>query len=133
MQAIGVGHLTNKWSTSRGKESFGTCLAFVDAINRHDVDALVALMTEDHCFVDGLGQVLRGREQMTNGWIGYFGWFPDYSIKLDQPLIKENQRQCGGIVRVCSRHVLGEWKALSREPLGNPCGMEGSGAGRAHF
>jgi ketosteroid isomerase-like protein len=51
-------------------------LAFVDAINRHDVEALVTLMTEDHCFVDGLGQVVRVREQMKNGWIGYFGWVP---------------------------------------------------------
>jgi ketosteroid isomerase-like protein len=37
-------------------------LAFVERINDHDVDGLVALMTEDHCFVDGLGQVVRGRE-----------------------------------------------------------------------
>jgi ketosteroid isomerase-like protein len=51
-------------------------LAFVDAINRHDVGALVTLMTEDHCFVDGLGQVVGGREQMKNGWIGYFRMVP---------------------------------------------------------
>jgi ketosteroid isomerase-like protein len=65
-------------------------LAFVDTINRHDIDGLVALMTEDHCFVDGLGQIVRGREQMKDGWIGYFGWFPDYSIKLDQMLSRGN-------------------------------------------
>ena len=65
-------------------------LAFVDAINRQDVKAMVGLMTEDHCFVDGLGQVLRGREQMKNGWVSYFGWFPDYSITLDQSLSKGN-------------------------------------------
>ena len=115
------------------KSALDVALAFVDMINRHDVDGLVAMLAEDHCFVDGLGQVVRGREQVKKGWVAYFGWFPDYSIKLDQPLIKENQRQCGGIVRVCSRHVLGEWKALSREPLGNSCGMEGSCARRAHF
>jgi SnoaL-like domain len=65
-------------------------LAFVDAINRHDVEALVTLMSEDHCFVDGLGQFVRGREQMKNGWIGYFGWFPDYSIRVDHSLSKDN-------------------------------------------
>lgn len=72
------------------KRALEVALAFVDAINRHDVDALVALMTKDHCFVDGLGQVVSGREQMKNGWIGYFRWFPDYSIKLDQSLSKDN-------------------------------------------
>jgi len=38
---------------------------------------LVALMTEDHCFVDGLGQVVHGREQMEKGWLSYFSWFPN--------------------------------------------------------
>ena len=73
-----------------GKKALQVALAFVDAINRHDVEALVALMTEDHCFVDGLGKVFRGRQQMKNGWIGYFGWFPDYSVKLDQSLSQDN-------------------------------------------
>ena len=72
------------------KRVLEVALAFVDAINRHDVDALVALMTEDHCFVDGLGQVVRGRERMEKGWVGYFDWFPDYSIKLDESLSKDN-------------------------------------------
>jgi len=58
-------------------------LAFVDRINRHDLAGLAALMTEDHRFVDGLGQEVRGRERMVEGWHGYFAWFPDYSIKVD--------------------------------------------------
>jgi len=58
-------------------------LAFVDCINRHDVAGLVGLMTEDHCFVDGLGQEVRGREEMEKGWRGYFAWFPDYSIRVN--------------------------------------------------
>lgn len=47
-------------------------LAFVDRNNRHDVGGLVALMSEDHRFVDGLGQEVKGREQMEKGWFGYF-------------------------------------------------------------
>jgi len=58
-------------------------LAFVERINCHDVDGLVALMTEDHCFVDGLGQTVRGRKPMEKGWVSYFGWFPDYSITVE--------------------------------------------------
>ena len=40
---------------------------FVDAINEHDVDALAALMTEDHLFTDSGGQQGRGREAMRKG------------------------------------------------------------------
>jgi ketosteroid isomerase-like protein len=65
-------------------------LAFVDRINCHDVAGLVALMAEDHRFVDGLGQELRGREQMEQGWRGYFAWFPDYSIRVDNALSDGN-------------------------------------------
>ena len=65
-------------------------LGFVDRINRHDLSGLVALMTEDHCFVDGLGQEMRGREEMEKGWLGYFAWFPDYSIKVDDVMSNGN-------------------------------------------
>lgn len=65
-------------------------LAFVDRINHRDVGGLVALMSEDHRFVDGLGQEVKGREQMEKGWSGYFGWFPDYSIKVDDVLSDGN-------------------------------------------
>ena len=72
------------------KSTVDVALAFVDRINHHDVDGLVSLMTKDHCFVDGLGQTVRGRERMKTGWAGYFGWFPDYSIKVDDILSKGN-------------------------------------------
>ena len=58
------------------KTALDVALEFVERINRHDAEELVALITEDHCFVDGLGQVVRGRERMERGWLAYFGWFP---------------------------------------------------------
>jgi len=64
---------------------------FVDCINRHDVSGLVGLMTEDHRFVDGLGQIVSGREAMAKGWAGYFAWFPDYAIQLEQILAEADQ------------------------------------------
>ena len=72
------------------KSAVDVALGFVDRINRHDLGGLVAQKTEDHRFVDGLGQEVRGREQMEKGWLGYFGWFPDYSIKVDEAMSNGN-------------------------------------------
>jgi ketosteroid isomerase-like protein len=55
-------------------------LAFMERINAADVDGLCALMTEDHVFLDGLGNRIQGREAMRKGWAGYFRMFPDYRI-----------------------------------------------------
>jgi ketosteroid isomerase-like protein len=57
-----------------------TVLDFMDRINQRDADRLAALMTEDHAFVDSLGQTVRGRENMRKGWQGYFTFCPDYWI-----------------------------------------------------
>jgi len=57
-------------------------LQFVAKINAHDVDAIVALMTPDHVFIDGLGNKFSGAEQMRAGWKGYLVWFPDYAIEI---------------------------------------------------
>jgi limonene-1,2-epoxide hydrolase len=58
--------------------------AFVEAISRQDVEALAALMTLDHRFVDSLGNVVEGREKMRAGWAGYFKMIPDYRISIDE-------------------------------------------------
>ena len=46
------------------KEPVAVVLVFLDAINARDVDKLCALMSEDHIFVDGLGNQVRGKESM---------------------------------------------------------------------
>ena len=58
--------------------------AFVRAINRQDVDALAELMTEEHRFVDGLGNVVVGRDRMRAAWKSYFGMVPDYTITVEE-------------------------------------------------
>src|SRR5580658_10295755 len=57
-----------------------TVLEFMDRINRRDGDALAELMTEDHVFMDSLGQSVRGREKMRAGWRGYYSFCPDYWV-----------------------------------------------------
>ncbi|MGB7124507.1 MAG: nuclear transport factor 2 family protein [Thermoplasmata archaeon] len=61
-----------------------TALKFVNEINRHDVDRLVALLSDDHLFVDGLGQEVRGRERLREAWRTYFEWFPDYHLGVKE-------------------------------------------------
>jgi len=57
-------------------------LKFANEINRHDVDALMALVSDDHLFVDGLGQEVHGRERLRAAWRGYFDLFPDYHMDV---------------------------------------------------
>ncbi len=61
-------------------------VAFIEAINAHDVDALGRLMTDDHLFVDSLGNRVVGAVAMIVGWRRYFAMFPDYRIDLDNIL-----------------------------------------------
>lgn len=60
--------------------------AFVRAINRQDVAALVDLMTPEHCFIDSLGKLFEGRERMRAAWTEYFRMVPDYTIAVDESL-----------------------------------------------
>jgi len=59
-------------------------LEFIDKINGGDVSALCSLMTEDHVFVDSLGNRVQGREKLRAGWNGYLSLFPDYRISHEE-------------------------------------------------
>jgi ketosteroid isomerase-like protein len=63
-----------------------TVLQFLDRINQRDVDKLAELMTEDHVFIDSLGQAVRGREKMRAGWRGYYAFCPDYWVSHEEIL-----------------------------------------------
>ena len=58
----------------------------VENINAHDVDAIAALLTSDHRFVDSLGNVTQGREVLRVGWRQYFRMVPDYQIEVERAL-----------------------------------------------
>jgi uncharacterized protein (TIGR02246 family) len=64
--------------------SVDTVLRFLDAINERDADKLAALMTEDHVFIDSLGQSVKGRESMRAGWRGYYAFCPDYWVSHEE-------------------------------------------------
>lgn len=59
-------------------------LDYIEKINAGDVDGLVSLMSEHHRFIDPLGQVVRGRQDMRQGWIEYYKMFPNYHIDVQR-------------------------------------------------
>ena len=59
---------------------------FVEKINQQDVEGLVSLMTEDHVFIDGLGNRVSGREEMRAAWQQYFAMCPDYHVSVEHAL-----------------------------------------------
>src|SRR2546427_9814488 len=66
-----------------------TLLSFIDRINAHDVEGLAELMSDDHTFIDAHGNQVSGKKKMTAGWRGYFEWFPDYCIEVNE-VFEEN-------------------------------------------
>ena len=58
--------------------------AFVAAINAEDLNALRALMTDDHTFTDARGMTFSGADKMIAGWQYFFRAYPDYWIHIDQ-------------------------------------------------
>ena len=57
-------------------------IRFVEAINDHNVDEIINLMSEDHVFIDAYGDTYIGKKGMKEGWEGYYGLFPDYKIDV---------------------------------------------------
>ena len=64
--------------------------AFIAKINAHTPGGLYELMTEDHIFIDGGGDVTKGRKAMRKAWQTYFSMMPDYSIIAEHILAEKN-------------------------------------------
>ena len=65
-------------------------LKFIEHINSQNLDELCGLMSENHRFVDALGAIVQGREQMRQGWAGYFSVVPDYRILCEEMIEQGN-------------------------------------------
>jgi ketosteroid isomerase-like protein len=92
---------------------------FATAINRHDVNALTALMTTDHVFVDSLGQRAQGAAAMEAGWRGYFAMCPDYWICIDEMVAEGGvvlaSGEAGGTIDGIPWRTPAAWKAVVRD------------------
>ena len=92
---------------------------FVQAINRHEANAVAAWITPDHIFVDSLGNIVRGASTMEAGWIGYFSMCPDYWIRTDQVIEEAGVvlavGEAGGTIDGQSWRIPAAWKAVVRD------------------
>ena len=55
-----------------------TTLMFNECINARDLKGLVALMADDHTFIDRNDDRHAGKDRMSRGWSEFFDEFPDY-------------------------------------------------------
>jgi ketosteroid isomerase-like protein len=89
---------------------------FVKAISRHDPQALTALMTPDHVFIDSLGCRVEGAAAMEAGWSGYFRMCSDFWIRSDSIIAAQNvvlaAGEAGGTIKGVAWKTPAAWKAL---------------------
>lgn len=96
---------------------------FIDRINAHDVDGLVALMTDVHVFIDAAGASHGPRDAMEVGWREYFSAFPDYLIEIDDVVADGDRVIIAGTASGThsstgkSWRISAAWKAVVRDGL----------------
>lgn len=92
---------------------------FVTAINRHDTNAIAALMTTGHTFFDSAGNQVHGAASMQAGWRGYFAMCPDYWIRADHVMAEGDTvlavGEAGGTIDGVSWRTPAAWKAVVHE------------------
>ncbi len=92
-----------------------TVIRFLEGINQHDAGALAALMTEDHLFVDSLGNRISGRAKMQAAWRGYYAFCPDYHVSHEE-IFEQGDRAAvfgtagGTIARAGALPAENQWK-----------------------
>lgn len=62
---------------------------FVEAINQQNLSKIIDMMTDDFQFIDTYGE-REDKEAMKTGWQGYFDWFPDYLIVIEDYIDNED-------------------------------------------
>jgi ketosteroid isomerase-like protein len=74
-----------------------TIESFVHQINLQYVEGIYSLMTDDHVFIDNIGNKFEGKEMMREAWKGYFSMFPDYKITVTESMEDGNDMLLCGI------------------------------------
>jgi ketosteroid isomerase-like protein len=59
---------------------------FTQAINAHEIDTMLDLMSDDHIFTDATDNAVVGKETLYSSWKYYFECFPDYNVEIDEAI-----------------------------------------------
>jgi ketosteroid isomerase-like protein len=100
-----------------------TVRKFVDRINAHDSQGVVALCTPDHIFVDSLGTELSGLSGLEQAWVGYFALFADYRIEIETLISASNLVMVSGWASAThgqsgrSWRIPAAWRAVVNQTL----------------
>jgi limonene-1,2-epoxide hydrolase len=98
-------------------------ISFVKAINDHDVNAIVNLMSDDHIFIDAMDNKSVGKKGMKEAWDRYYELFPDYLIEISDIIESESVIGLFGYVNATYKNLTNElnsnfwripasWKAI---------------------
>jgi len=83
-------------------------LAFIEAINCADVDKMYDLMAIDHLFIDSQDHRMAGKDNMRQGWIGYFDLFPDFKIEINEIHAKDSMICMFGYASATYKNLVNE-------------------------
>jgi ketosteroid isomerase-like protein len=87
------------------RQAVDVAMEFVQAINRQDVEGMIALMTAEHHFTDSLGNSARGSESMRHAWSLYFQMVPDYSLSIEETYAQDSAVVMLGTARGTYSHA----------------------------
>lgn len=96
------------------QETLEAAQAFIEAINSHDLEWILRLMSPGIRFIDSHGNILSGATVMRAAWQHYFAMFPDYRIDVGSTLCAENRVVLIGEASAC---YLGDQERSWRIPV----------------
>jgi len=93
-----------------------TAFRFNDRINQQDPEGLAKLMTDDHKFIDSLGNIITGRDTTKECWREFFKKYPDYRNKFTSVTVQDSVVVMVGYSKCASRQLEGPsvWTAKIR-------------------
>jgi ketosteroid isomerase-like protein len=101
--------------SAAGSDPGTIAMAFHAAINARDLDALSALMTPRHRFIDSAGSLVDGKEACRKAWRGFFDVFPDYANDVSELIAVGSVAVMAGSSRCSDPRLDGPalWRAVA--------------------